>query len=287
MLALGACGGDEKVVDGDNKADTGPVTGGGKDSGPAAGDAGPLLPIANLDDGVAGSVCKANTDCKGSNAQCLGSACTGTCETDKNCGAGGDCVLAVAGQPGLCAKICTGTSDCMSGQDCRENIALGDAINDVLTVVQDAGISLAGLDAGVEVRNLPKTCGESLGTVQLANGTVGKACSTNDMCAPGECITSLNIALALPAGYCTGKCLSDDQCGAGGVCYKDLGSAFFKLEGRCLLACSGSASGCRAGQECRSSQALLDSKTYCLPPAPDAGAPAVDAGTDAAVSAGG
>jgi hypothetical protein len=282
VLAWGACGGDGGKTAGD-KPDTGPAP----STSDGGTDAGPLVPLAHLDDGVAGSACKANADCKGTNVQCLGNVCSGACETNAHCGAGGSCVTAVAGQGGLCAKVCKAASDCMDGLDCRENVALADALDDLFNAVQDAGISLEGIDASVEVHNLPKTCGESLGTVQLGNGTVGKSCSTSDQCSPGECVTSLNLgAVPLTGGYCTGKCLSDDQCGTGGVCYKDPATAFLKLEGRCLLSCSGSASGCRTGQECRTAQALLDSKTYCLPPAPDAGT-AGTPGADAAVSPGG
>jgi hypothetical protein len=270
-LLLAGCGdsgeGGGREKDAGDRTERDATTGSGQDGG-----AGPLIniEIAKLDDNTAGALCAANSDCKGTGAYCLDQACSGVCETNKDCGKGGTCVQPFAGQNGLCSKLCTENADCDKGQDCRAGLDFDDFTAAVETAAQEAGIGT--IDAGIELRNVPKTCGASLGIVELPDGVVGKACSDDTPCAPGECAPSVNIVELFPAGYCTGKCLVDKDCGAGGVCYKDPITGLFGTDGRCLLGCSTSAT-CRSGQVCRTS-AFIDTKMYCLPPV----ATATDAG---------
>ncbi|HEX6245609.1 MAG TPA: hypothetical protein VFZ61_32015 [Polyangiales bacterium] len=288
-LALGACGGGEGGG-GEQKdaGDNGSPTRDGSTPAPGMdGGAGFEVPVADLDDNVAGKPCTEDSQCSGTNAACVGS-CTGACETDDNCGAGGTCVKALGGalgQYGACARKCSQKSDCSDGQDCREGVAAGDIFGDFLGAARDAGISLD--DSGVDVSNLPKTCGPAFMTVDLPDGVVGKPCTMAAQCTPGACDRDINLLIQFPNGYCSGGCLSDGQCGKGGVCYKNPGAELLKLEGRCLLGCSGP-SDCSNGLVCRSSQLLLEStpRNYCLPPVPDAGTPGPDAsGPDAGAGA--
>lgn len=281
-LTFGACGGESNNSDDDNKdgGTSAAQDSGAKTDATTAGgaDASLEIPIADLDDGVAGKPCMADKDCAGKNASCLFGACTGACDSNANCGAGGSCVSAVRNQTGACVKVCTSNSECMQGQDCREGIAVSDILDDFAGAVAEAGVSFEGIDAGVDVQvsNLPKSCGPSLGTVELPDGVVGKTCTGAAQCAPGGCLTVLNLgAERFPSGYCSGKCISDSQCGAGGACYKNPLAAAIKTEGDCLLGCKQS-SDCRANQTCRTSEFLFDSKMYCFPnavAAPDAGTP--------------
>jgi hypothetical protein len=224
-----------------------------------------LLPIAKLDDNSAGTPCKENTDCKGTEAYCgLNGACTGLCDTNDDCGKGGTCITPLGGLTGICGKVCKADSECGKGLDCRAGIDF----DDLTAMAADAGFS--AIDAGVDLHNVPMTCGVSLGVVQLGDGVVGTACTSDTTCAPGECAANINIFESFPGGYCTGKCLVDKDCGASGVCYKDPFTSALGAEGRCLLGCSTNAS-CRSGQVCRVS-AIIDSKSYCLPPVMGAGA---------------
>jgi Cys-rich repeat protein len=238
----------------------------GKDKATTSGDAGqsggqpaaPIIEIAQLADNTSGSACTTEADCKGTGAICLDGTCTGVCESNKNCGAGGSCVQVIAGQNGLCGKVCNEDTECGAGLACRAGLDFGD----VFSLARDAGIE--GIDAGVDLRNIPKTCGPSLGIVQLPDGVVSKPCTNDSACAPGQCETNLYIFEPLPNGYCSGKCLADSDCGSGAVCFKDIATQIAGLDGRCLLPCSGG-SACPHSLVCRVS-AWLDSRSFCLPP---------------------
>lgn len=285
-LAFGACGGGEDKGGGDENKDAG-APGGSRDSStasPGTGAEAGALPVAQLDDNVAGKPCTGDGDCKGTGGSCAFNTCTGTCETDEHCGAGGTCLKVATGalgQYGGCVKRCDAKTDCSDGQDCRENIDLGDLIGEAASAARDAGLSLDDAGIDVEVSNVPKTCGPELKVVQLADGVVGKPCTMAAQCAPGTCADEVNFLETFPNGYCSGSCTSDSHCGAKGICYKNPIAGAFKSEGVCLLGCSG-ASDCPSGLACRASQVLLESRTYCLTPIPDAGAPAADSGAGGA-----
>jgi hypothetical protein len=256
VAACGDGGGDDKEKDAAPPSTDGGTRGGtGQDGGLI-----PVIEIADLDDNTAGIPCTEDTACKGKAAYCLGGTCTGVCESNKNCGAGGSCVQPVAGENGLCSKVCKADTECGSGQDCRAGFDVGDFTSIFDDLVADAGIVF---DAGIDLRNVPMTCGPTLGVVQLGEGVVGAPCTTDTPCAPGECGTNINFLEQFPNGYCTGKCLKDSDCGAGGVCYKDPLTALSNTEGRCLLGCT-AGSTCKHGLACRVSP-IIDEKSYCLP----------------------
>jgi hypothetical protein len=83
---------------------------------------------------------------------------------------------------------------------------------------------------------------------RLADGIVGKACETNPDCGTGSCQKTIAVVnTPYPGGYCSGRCLSDDACGANGVCVPGILGAV----GSCFLRCD-EASGCkREGYRCR------------------------------------
>jgi Cys-rich repeat protein len=264
-LVVAACGDSEGDKD---KDDGGPANSPEASTGNGQ-DAGFVLPveIADLDDNVAGKPCTADSECKGTGALCLDGTCSGICESNKDCGAGGSCVQPFAGQNGLCSKVCKENTDCAQGLDCRAGLDF----DDVIRTIEDAGIST--IDAGIDLRSIPKTCGASLGIVQIGDGVVSTPCSDDKACAPGMCARDVNILEQFPNGYCTGKCLEDKDCGSGGVCYKDPLTAFTNTDGRCLAACSSTTS-CKHNLVCRTST-FIDEKSYCLPGTTAAG----DAGT--------
>src|SRR5687767_6326988 len=91
-LAFAACGDDEK-----KKEDNTPRNDAGGDLGGLFEDGGILDVTADLDDNVAGSACTTSADCGGKNAVCAittaeTGSCSGVCNTNSNCGAGGECI---------------------------------------------------------------------------------------------------------------------------------------------------------------------------------------------------
>lgn len=276
-LAFGACGDDKS--DGNNDK----VDGGGGAGGDGGGGGGGIVPIADLDDNVAGSPCKANSDCKGTNATCgkdpsdteTVAACTGACDTDANCGVGGTCVKAitVGGVPGLCAKVCSGASDCSADLECRMGVDIGSIIDQLGNLAGDAGLP----DAGGATQNVPTTCQTKLESVNLANGIVGKACAEDTECGEGTCRKSL-LGTTYTGGYCTGDCYEAASCGNTGGCGRSGILATLGAPGSCLLKCTAN-SDCRTGYTCRESVNFYGAGTYCLPAPPsDGGVPGADGG---------
>lgn len=289
-LVLGAaCGGDDG---GDDKNDNTQNTN-KADAATANGMA------AQLEANVAGKACKADSECAGTNALCLKDpqdadavgTCTGGCEEDKQCGAGGTCVKASSALPGACAKVCTAPSDCGSDQlDCMKGIDFSNLLTQFQGAIGDAGIDLG--DAGVSGNATPKTCqpkGEPL--VTLGAGIVGKACEDDTACGGGTCNKTIPLVGTFPGGYCSASCMDDSTCGSTGGCGRGNLAVSFNAPGQCFLKCT-SNSDCRTGYECGTSTQLLGAGKYCiLPPRTrgDAGvadASVADASTDAGGDAG-
>ena len=284
-LVLGACGGDKNTDKGN--------TGGGPGGGPGGGFAGLLDGgieglLADLDDNVAGSPCKDDTDCTGKNATCsVGGpdafrSCTGLCTKDDQCGAGGKCVtIAKLGtnQVSYCSKVCAKDADCSSELQCRKGIDVGEVLNGISEIF-DGGIE------GLAAEETPKICQEKAKTVQLANGAVGKACTADNqatVCGGGQCDTSpLNSG-----GYCTGSCLEDSHCGNAGGCARGLASSTLGTPGTCLLKCTTNAD-CRDGYSCQVDTIFFGAGHYCAGILPDGGFafPFPDAGGAATADAG-
>jgi hypothetical protein len=275
-LAFGACGDDKEDPKPSDKSDSGTNNNGSP------------IDIANLDDGVAGSPCTKNADCKGTNASCAKdpmdtesvAACTGACETDANCGAGGTCIkpITFAGVPGICAKVCSGGSECGADLECREGVDLGSVADMLGSLLGDAGVGDAGGGGGA-TQNVPKTCQGKLETITLDNGVVGKACTDDAACGEGTC--RKNLLATYPGGYCTADCYDSTTCGNTGSCARPGLLAALGAPGSCLLKCT-SVSDCRTGYECRESVNFFGPGKFCLPAQPtDAGVPADSGAADA------
>jgi hypothetical protein len=86
--------------------------------------------------------------------------------------------------------------------------------------------------------------------------TAGKKCEDNGDCGSGMCLDMLPGAFGMgsvpaPDGYCSGECMTNEDCGEGGTC----SGAFAGLagigatRGRCVKGCAESAD-CRSGYRC-------------------------------------
>lgn len=296
-LAFGACGDDKSEPSDNGNKDAG--SGGPSDAGGGIGN----NIISDLDDGVSGKACSAVADCGGKNTRCdIGTGqtegtCSGTCQNDGQCGAGGKCIsVTVLGQTiGSCQKPCSGASECSSGQECRAGADVEGAIGRLT----DGGI---GIDASVDMSS---TCQTIPKTMQLAADIAGKACTADTACGAGRCMTEYKFTVfgvtlftqPFPAGYCTGYCTENAQCGAGAGCFG--GSAANGVTGNCLKTCTAHTD-CRTEYACNSfgrpGMTNASDPKYCIPgerTSPEAGVPdggaadaaAADASADAAADA--
>ena len=179
-----------------------------------------VAPDTALADDAAGRTCRRDGDCPG--GTCVSALhilapdsalaapdgyCTRDCENDSECGAQGLCSVPSGEIRGECLARCDAQRPCREGYDC---------------VGESAVLNLAG------------TCQPRPETDQLEDGIVGQACATNRDCGGGLCFGKTPVGESLPDQYCTGRCLSDADCGAGGGC---LGFAGSGRPGTCLLRC--------------------------------------------------
>jgi len=233
-VLLAACGDDEEAT----PTDAGGSGGTGGNGGGGAGGTGGNAPTG-LGDDVAGKACTGTDDCGGamcatsipgtmvgSSLAAPGGYCTGTCMDDTQCGSGGACIGSLAnGVAFQCLATCEGPSDCRDGYQCG------------------GGVSIGGLV-------IPDTCRPTPDTDQLGDDVAGKMCAGNEDCSGGQCLTErmmLTGSLELPGGYCSGACLEDAHCGAGGVCVPSiLGGA-----GSCYENCASDGDCVRDGYRCR------------------------------------
>jgi Cys-rich repeat protein len=161
--------------------------------------------------------------------------------TDADCGGGGACVITLGGATlaGQCLATCESMTDCRDGYQCSGGL----------------------MGAGV---TLPDTCRPAPETDQLDDNVAGNMCAADTDCSGGMCLTSRMMGFGtveLPGGYCSGRCIEDADCGAGGVCLPPLlGGA-----GSCYQACTDDAQCTRDGYRCR----VLRGETRGCNPAPD------------------
>jgi hypothetical protein len=250
-LVLGGCGDDEPA----GGSDAGGQGGGGGSGGSSGSDGSTSDP--GLPDDTAGKACTDAAECGGGTCATTvlgtmiggdplpapGGYCTATCTSNTDCGAGGACIGAVMGfAEGTCMATC-------SGDDCRDGYICG------------GGIMILGV-------TIPDTCRPRPATDQLDDDVAGKMCMEDDECAGGSCLLerpTIGGAVAIPGGYCSGACLEDAHCGAGGVCVDSLlGGA-----GSCYEACASDPDCTREGFRCRP---LLGDVRGCNPaadPLPD------------------
>lgn len=248
VFVLAGCGDDSSSPPSD--------AGGAGGSGGQGGGAPDSSMMSGLPDDTAGKSCSTSADCGG--ATCAtsvlgtmlgaqpvsapGGYCTASCMNDGECGAGGACLVGLD-LMGSCFATCDAADDCRDGYVCA------------------AGIELGGLV-------IPDTCRPAPETDQLEDDVAGKMCMQDGDCAGGQCLLmrmGLTGAVALPGGYCSGACLEDAHCGAGGVCVASLlGGA-----GSCYEACEADVDCTRDGYRCRP---LLGGARACNPaadPLPD------------------
>jgi hypothetical protein len=150
-----------------------------------------------------------------------GGYCTASCETDTQCGGGGKCSAPVGEVEGECLALCTDASACRAGYLCVGAVARW---------------------------QITGTCQPAPQTAQLDDGVVGLPCESNADCGGGECAAASPLGTPLPGRYCSGRCLEDSNCGAGGACLVYSGS---NNAGHCYARCSSDTECTRAGYGCR------------------------------------
>jgi hypothetical protein len=240
VLSLGGCGDDDDG--GDNGAQAGRDAGAVAGSGGAGGSGVTPLPAD-----TAGKPCTNNGECgpgtcatqveglDGEPTMAPGGYCMGNCMSNTDCGTGGTCVRAGMNQAGLCYDGCSADGDCREGYLCGP---------------------------------ITSTCRPAPPTDQLGDNVAGTMCGADTDCGDGICLTMRGMggnATPLPGGYCSGACLADGHCGAGGICRRTGAGA-----GRCYESCATDPDCTRDGYRCRN---LGDDMLGCLPapdPLPDA-----------------
>lgn len=180
-----------------------------------------------------------------------GGYCSFECGQSADCGEGGICLGANAGgllaglggmassSKGLCLARCDASSQCREGYRCAD--ANGTAVNS-----SGAGAAPGGTAAGA--------CQVAPATDKINGAAVGGACSADGDCGGGRCSTMDMTGSAYPGGYCSGRCLTDADCGERALC--DLGAAgAFGLgsanAGTCYRSCTADAECGRDGYRCR------------------------------------
>ena len=248
-FALGGCGDDD---DGGNKGgQAGRDAGGaGTSAGAGAGGSGGST-VTPLPPDTAGKPCTKNADCgpgtcameveglDGQPTMAPGGYCMGSCVSLTDCGTGGTCVRPMGmgmgmSQPGQCYETCNADTDCREGYLCGP---------------------------------ITSTCRPAPPTDQLGDNVAGTMCGADADCGDGLCLMMRGMganATPFPGGYCSGACLSDAHCGAGGICRRTGAGA-----GRCYDGCMTDADCTRDGYRCRN---LGQDTLSCLPaadPLPD------------------
>ena len=188
-----------------------------------------------LADDVAGTRCKKDSDCgvgrcatrlhiasETESMAAPGGYCTASCIDDSQCGDGDICSVPSGADSGECLAGCRKPGDCRDGYLC-----VG-----------------AGATFGVSFNG---TCQPKPRTGRLADGVAGLSCAEDSDCEGGQCAVQSPVGKPFPDNYCTGRCLSDDACGLGGVCLVIPGSAD---AGYCYEACRADSDCARSGYRC-------------------------------------
>lgn len=278
VVALTACGGDDKADGnangGSNSGNTGDSTGGSGSNGNAGstgntGDGGASNGTDSdageppLGPGVVGKACATDADC-GAGGECrdpleggdyggedlgedlptLGGYCSRDCQADTDCGEGGIC-FGMGFRGGECRKPCSAKADC--GRDNYECAQLNGPLLDE--------------DTGAEVQ-APKTC-QPLATPVKFTTEVGTACEDEAVCNGGTCLDGNSF----PDGYCSGACNADADCGQEGVCVPYI----YGSGGLCYEGCSADTDCKRDAMNygCVNISATIKGCAYKLDPVPD------------------
>jgi hypothetical protein len=183
---------------------------------------------------IAGKACKRDAECAtgrcaasllitaGAPTAAPGGYCTTTCDTDSTCGEGAECSVTSDADSGECLASCRAVADCRAGYHC---VGAGSV----------AGMSFSG------------SCRPEPPTDKLGDRVAGRACAADADCLGGRCASTTAVGSDYPGNYCSGDCLEDAQCGAGGACLTLAGSGD---AGRCYAHCESDADCSRRGYRC-------------------------------------
>jgi hypothetical protein len=131
--------------------------------------------------------------------------CSAMCDSNAECGERGVCFgRGLLGSGGECRRACASTTECATGLECA---TAGDLMNPLL----------------------PNTCQPLPVPDLLAADEAGKHCTEDSECGDGYC----QQAADNHGGVCTGLCIADENCGAGGVCVRGV----YGSRGTCSEAC--------------------------------------------------
>lgn len=239
VVGAGGCGSTE---DEGSPAPAGQGGAGGTSGvgGTGGGGTGGGVAVMPLPPETAGKTCTSDTECApgtcatmvtgldGELAAAPGGYCMGACMTSTDCGSGGTCVPDLMTGAGQCYESCAADTDCRPEYLCGP---------------------------------LTSTCRPKPPTDQLADNVAGIACAADPDCGDGVCLTMLLSGAPFPGGYCSGACLEDAHCGAGGLC--------LAATGRCYDICATDPDCTRDGYRCRELGEMIFG---CLPyadPLPD------------------
>jgi hypothetical protein len=173
-----------------------------------------------------------------------GGYCSFACKLNVDCG-GGICVGAqgggglfantngASGASGQCMGRCDVSSQCRDGYRCVDLFGQpqnGEATSDTPSP------------------NGSGSCQIAPATDKLSGEVVGSACTEDAACSGGRCLTTAAGGMTTyPGGYCTGRCLTDTDCGAGATCAPGLGGG----TGTCYRGCATDVDCAREGYRCR------------------------------------
>jgi len=239
------------------------------DAGSQVGQAGAAAASKVFSDRTAGKACAADKDC--GNGTCKkelpvnsvlgvagtvsasGGYCSFECGQSADCGEGGVCMGLNAGgllgalgampsssSKGLCLARCDANSQCREGYRCAD--VNGSPVND-----PSAGAAPSNTAAGA--------CQVAPATDKVSGAAVGNACSADAECDGGRCAMSDTTGAAFPGGYCTGRCLTDADCGERALCDPGAAGALglgSVNAGTCYRSCAQDGDCGRDGYRCRS-----------------------------------
>jgi hypothetical protein len=278
----------------------------GTKAAPMEGGAPSAPPITPLADNSAGKACTNDAPCGGGTCASAvmsagggglggllgggmtsmpapGGYCTGPCRTNTDCGAGGSCVTPGGGLAGIIGGLLGGgatsmptgqcQATCSKSSDCRDGYSCGA----FMFPTPDAGMAMAaggglgGLLGGLGGGAGPMTCQPLPTADHLKDKVAGKACGADADCSGGTCATTMGGFMGMggtmyPGGYCSGRCLANDNCGSGGVCLPPLGGAG---TGTCFEGCTADADCTRDGYRCRNLGNNIHGCSPAAKPLPD------------------
>ena len=166
------------------------------------------------------------------------------CAVDRDCGAGGRCVVPAVAPfewaRGYCTYLCSPAPDsCPTGSRCVNDGGNGIANTNLICYRSCATSAECRTGYACVIVNKPSTGAIKACAPASSNATgagIGDPCTANADCLKeGQC---LDASLGWPGGYCTTQyCQYGQKCAPGSICPRFFGPA----EGRCLKSCLNSA----------------------------------------------